>query len=118
MIHSSVELSNRRANSSDQSYGVDIVGVDPIREIEETSKLRQYFIGEMVGIIRPDDDEKADFGTVKFVEKDDEIDMYWLYIVANDMNLNQQTDPKLKSPFWRIIENTNPNLFKAEPRDL
>ncbi len=53
-----------------------------------------------------------------FAERDDEIDMYWLYIVANDMNLNQQTDPKLKSPFWRIIENTNPNLFKAEPRAL
>ena len=109
---------NMSRKSVDLAYGADLSNINPIQEIEETSMLRPFQLGDVVGIIRDDDEEHADFGVVKFIERDDDINMLWLYIVANDISLNDKVDPKFPFKYWRIIENTNPGLFKAQLSDL
>ena len=75
----------------------------------------KYNIGDVVTLYDKVDDEVYNTGVIKFIEQDDQIpNVFWLYVMANNENLNDKFDPRLPFRFWTIVENTSPYLFKSE----
>ena len=72
-------------------------------------------IGSIICILDQIDPDIKTYGTVKFVEQDDEIsELQWLYIRANNEELNTLFDPRFGA-FWRIIEANSDYIASLEP---
>lgn len=72
-------------------------------------------IGAIICIMDQIDPEIKTYGTIKFVEQDNEIpELQWLYIRANNEELNTQFDPRFGA-FWRIIEDSSDYIASIEP---
>lgn len=62
-------------------------------------------IGTRVGIIDEIDPTLITSGTVRYIEVDDEFpDLYFIYVRADHEELNVNTDPKINTTFWKIID--------------
>ena len=74
-----------------------------------------YNIGDVVTLYDNIDDDLYNTGVIRFMEQDDQIpNLFWLYIMANDETLNVNMDPRFPFFYWRIVEASDPHLFKAE----
>lgn len=72
-------------------------------------------IGSIICVLDQIDPDIKTYGTVKFVEQDNEIsELQWLYIRANNEELNTQFDPRFGT-FWRIIEANSNYIASLEP---
>ena len=72
----------------------------------------EYNIGDCVLLTDLVDPDMAEMGTIKFIEKDEEIeDLNWIYIRANKEELNDKFDDKIGS-FYAIVEHVSDRLKK------
>lgn len=72
--------------------------------------------GDIIEIIDDIDYSITHQGTIRLIELDNENpELQWLYIRANEESMNTQFDPRIGT-YWRIIENTSNkiiNIIKA-----
>ena len=53
-------------------------------------------------------------GTIIGIEPDDEYDFNWLYLLADEQELNTIFEQKLNGYIWRIIPDIDSNIAKKE----
>lgn len=67
----------------------------------------EFQIGDIVEVADKLDTDIKVTATVKYIEKDDEIpDLYWLYLVSNDISMNINFDSRIGN-FWDMSANTS-----------
>lgn len=72
-----------------------------------------YNIGDIVEIIDAINDDVVYYGTVRLIEEDNEIPgLFWLYIRANDEELNVNIDQRI-GEYFIIIEDCNSRINKV-----
>lgn len=72
-------------------------------------------IGNIIEILDDIDYSISNTGTVRLIEKDDSAqDLYWLYIRANDEELNIIPDPRI-GLFWKMIESNSNKIIGVYP---
>lgn len=69
----------------------------------------EYGLGDVVKVVDSIDEDTFTYATIRLLEADEEIGLVWLYLVANNHELNTKFDPKV-GYFWRLIDNTDPYL--------
>lgn len=68
-------------------------------------------VGQIITIYDDIDYNITHNATIKLIEKDEEINgLYWLYLRANEEELNTNVDPRIGT-FWRIIESTSEKIL-------
>lgn len=68
-------------------------------------------IGTKISVLN-EIDGTYDYGTIVFIEMDDEEQgLAWFYIKSDNPLLNTNSDIKFKEEYWRIIESVS-NLLK------
>lgn len=71
-----------------------------------------YNIGDVVKITDKIDEEVSYAGTVRLIEKDEDIpELYWLYIRANNEELNIYVDPRI-GEYFTLIEDCSDRIEK------
>lgn len=72
----------------------------------------EYNVGDCVVLTDLVDPDIAEIGTIKLIEKDEEIeDLNWIYIRANKEELNDKFDDKIGN-FYAIVEHVSNRLKK------
>ena len=75
-------------------------------------------IGDIIEIIDNIDYSIITTGTIRMIEPDNEDpELKWFYIRANDDRLNIQFDPRIGN-YWRIIENKSEFIKFIKPATL
>lgn len=79
---------------------------------ELNTDFKYYNIGDIVELTDKIEPSIKTIGTVKLIEQDDEIEqLQWLYLVANDENLNIYSEPHV-GIYWELARNNDPQLKK------
>ena len=68
----------------------------------------QFQIGDIVEIADKIDPENQPtvIATVRHIERDTELDLFWLYLMANEEVLNTNIDPKIGC-YWDLISDNS-----------
>ena len=71
-----------------------------------------FEIGQKICVLNIDNE--PDYGTIIFIEPDNEIGVLWLYLKSDVDSMNTNTDPKIQGLYWRVIESSSDKLFLAD----
>lgn len=68
----------------------------------------EFQIGDIVEVADKIDPENqpTTIATIKYIERDNDLDLYWLYLMANEEILNTNMDPNI-GYYWEIISNNS-----------
>lgn len=73
--------------------------------------INNYNIGDVVSLKDKICPDILSHATIKYIEPDDENDqLFWLYLVANDSILNDKYDSRFNTLYWEIVASTDPDL--------
>ena len=74
-----------------------------------------YAVGDTVALYDKVNEGEYHNGVIKYIEKDTHIpELYWIYIRANEEELNDKMDPRFSYKYWQLVENTSQFLTKVE----
>lgn len=77
--------------------------------------MGSYEVGSIVRVIDHVTEDRYNIATVKLIEPDEQFpDIFYMYLVANDMALNDKYDPRIGN-FWDIRTMNSPYVSLISP---
>ena len=77
-----------------------------------------YMIGSIIEIIDNIDYSIITTGTIRMIEPCEDIpDLYWIYIRANEEELNTNYDDRIGS-YWTIVTNQDDHIVSISPATI